>query len=362
MNTTALNQIWTLMSEAGYTAVLLRTRANFAWIIGGRDNHIENASEYGIADLVIFADHVVCMTLKMESKRIMEEELYDLDVEMITPEWIEGTEGALAELLQGLIVASDSPYQSATMIATELSSLRRVLSPFQIKQYREVSTLAAETIEQVAKQLCVGMTEFEIAAMMSATCVRQGCSPHVTLVATDERILNYRHPIPTSKKLERYAMLVICAEKYGLIANATRFVHFGDLPADVVENKQKCAYIDVRMNAATRPGTRVSEVFQTALSAYREIGLAEDWRLLHLGGPTGYASREYLANGKQDDIIEVHQAYTWNPALWGIKSEDTILVGETANEFMTHTGNWPYLQVLYEGRMYERPDVLIRSL
>ncbi len=36
-----------------------------------------------------------------------------------------------------------------------------------------------------------------------------------------------------------------------------------------------------------------------------------------------------------------------------------MLVGESENEFLTHTGDWPYQSVSYDGRVYLRPAILV---
>lgn len=347
------------MRKERYDALLVSTRANFSWLTGGRDHHIVNASEYGVARLVMMEDRITCVTTSMEERRIAEEELATLGIEVVAPAWTEGMEKTLSEWLRGKRVASDGFEPYARHVGEELSQLRRSLTDQQREQYRHVCLTAAQAIETVARQLRPGLTEHEIAAMLASRVMAAGCAPVVTLVATDERIFRYRHPIPTDKPLERYAMLVLCAERFGLVANVTRFVHFGSLSEELLENRAKCAFIDVRMNAETRPGRTVADVFAVAVEAYRQVGYADDWKLLHQGGPTGYASREYLATADSRDVIKVHQAFAWNPSIRGVKSEDTILVGEKDNEFLTQTGTWPCQTVEYHGQIYERPDILI---
>lgn len=356
-----IERIRNLMTELELDAVVFKTRSNFSWLTGGGDNHIVSGSEYGVADIIVFRHRVVCLTVSIEERRIAEEELKDLEWEIIAPHWIQGVNDALKELVAGLRVGVDIYHPIGENIASSIATLRRVLTPVEQERYREVCQIAGNAVETVARRIQQGDTEFEIAAKLSYEVTRQGCLPNVTLVSTDERLFAYRHPIPTVKPLKQYAMLVVCAQKYGLVANATRFVHFGALSSELQENKEKCAYIDVRMNAATRVGCRVSEVFQTAIDAYRELGFPDDWKFLHQGGPTGYASREYLATPESKDTILAGQVYAWNPAIRGIKSEDTLLVGETSNEYLTHTGNWPYLEVSHQGVTYKRPDILIRD-
>ena len=43
------------------------------------------------------------------------------------------------------------------------------------------------------------------------------------MIATDDRVFRYRHPIPTDRRLEKHAMLVVCGRKWGLIVSATVF-------------------------------------------------------------------------------------------------------------------------------------------
>jgi antitoxin VapB len=55
-----------------------------------------------------------------------------------------------------------------------------------------------------------GMSEFEIAGLLSQAVESRGVQTIVNLIATDERIFSFRHPLPTSKKLQHYAMLIVC--------------------------------------------------------------------------------------------------------------------------------------------------------
>src|SRR5690554_3118255 len=101
-----LEKVRAFLTEQALDGVLLRTRRNFSWVTGGRDNHIELATELGVADLLIFRDIQYCVTTKMESLRLYEEELEGLGYEFVTPEWYEGTEGAILQLCKGKRVGS----------------------------------------------------------------------------------------------------------------------------------------------------------------------------------------------------------------------------------------------------------------
>jgi len=57
-------------------------------------------------------------------------------------------------------------------------------------------------------------------------------------------------------------------------------------------------------------------------------------------------------------MIQVGQFYAWNPSISGVKSEDTIFVGETENEVITKIKDWPTIDVSAEGNDFQRPAIL----
>ncbi|MCY0869507.1 MAG: aminopeptidase P family N-terminal domain-containing protein, partial [Firmicutes bacterium] len=149
MTTTAVERLRSWMQAQDFTCVLLRTRANFAWLTGGKDNHIVLASEQGVADLLVFATRVVCLTLSMEQARIAEEEFHDTAVEVMAAPWYSGLDATRNGLLQGEQVASDIPYPGAICAQDALKELRRNLDAKQIVQYRDTCTCAAIALEDV---------------------------------------------------------------------------------------------------------------------------------------------------------------------------------------------------------------------
>lgn len=183
--------------------------------------------------------------------------------------------------------------------------------------------------------------------------------PIVNLIATDDRIFKFRHPLPTDKKLDKYAMLVLCGRKWGLVCSITRLVHFGKLPEELRRKMEACARIDAMFITSTRPGKPQSEIFQRAIKTYAETGYADEWQLHHQGGPAGYEPREWLVTPTTSDEVNVGQAYAWNPSITGAKCEDTILVGANANAVLTTTDGLPTVSVaLADGTKIARPAIL----
>jgi len=181
----------------------------------------------------------------------------------------------------------------------------------------------------------------------------------VNLIAVDERIFNFRHPLPTDKKLDRYVMLVLCGRRWGLVCSLTRMVYFGKLPDDIRHKAEAVARVDATMIAATRPGRTLGQVFTSAQEAYAAAGYADEWRLHHQGGPAGYEPREYIATPGCKDKVVAGQVYAWNPSITGYKSEDSVLINESGFEVLTAIPGWPLVEVDVAGQIIERPDILI---
>ena len=57
---------------------------------------------------------------------------------------------------------------------------------------------AGTAIEETAEIVEPGMSELEITGALAAETYDRGLAPIVVLVATDERVSRYRHPIPTA--------------------------------------------------------------------------------------------------------------------------------------------------------------------
>lgn len=358
------DKLRTYLREQGYDGILLRNRQNFSWLTNGQHNHIVQSTPEGVADLVVMIDKVFLVTSKMEERRILEEECCQLpfEIEVITDDWYKDMTPCIEEIGKGKNMATDTVFSNWSIVQDDLIELRSTLAGAEIDRYRTLCRETAKALEGVCHDILPGQTEHEIAALVAGKLIMKGIRIQVLLVASDDRIYKYRHPIPTDKPVEKHVMIVICAENHGLVASVTRLIHFGKLSEEFIENISKLARIDAVMNEATRPGVRMSDVFKAGIKQYEKAGYPDDWKKLHQGGLTGFASRELIATPHTNGIVKVNQAYAWNPSLPGMKSEDTMLVTKNGVDFLTHTGNWDYINVEVNGKVYQRPDILIRDI
>jgi Xaa-Pro aminopeptidase len=190
---------------------------------------------------------------------------------------------------------------------------------------------------------------------------RDGIRTPVVLIAADDRIERYRHPLPTERKIDARVMTVVCGERHGLNCSATRLVSFGPLPAELRRRHDAVVRVDATLISETKPGRTLGEVFNAGQRAYAESGYADEWMHHHQGGSTGYVGREVRAAPGCPVQALGNQAFAWNPSLAGTKSEDTILVTDAGTEILTQAVDWPMIEVKIDGTNRHRPDILCQG-
>jgi len=352
------NTLKALLAEHHLGALWLRRVSSFAWATCGAASYVNTATTDGAASLLITRTGRYVITNNIEAPRLRQEEkLEEQGWEFCSAPW-HGANDAVADLTRGLVLGCDGTCPDALDLAEEMARVRASLLPEEGERFRTLSRLCAEAMDAAIHAIRPGQTEQEIAALLAHETQRRSAQPIVNLIATDERIFKFRHPLPTDKKMERYAMLILCGRKWGLVCSITRLVHFGTLSAEVHRKMQATAQVDATFIAATRPGQTLGQVFSRATAAYAEAGFADEWQWHHQGGPAAYEPREWVATPGATDVISVGQAYAWNPSVTGTKSEDTILVGESNNEVMTTISGWPVLPIMVEGQTIPRPAIL----
>jgi Xaa-Pro dipeptidase len=351
--------------------VFLNHRASFAWITGGGDNHIASTSPSGVAGILATRDSRICFTNTIESPRFVDEELLGMGIEVVTYPWFDPKAGQkkLKELIAGRKFASD-PTDSGEFdrfgagfvpLPDDFTQLRWFLTTEEITRYKEGGRRTSAAVEAACKKISPNMTEHEIAAVLDAEVHSRSLVPVVTLVAADERVARFRHPIPTDQRVTRYCMLVSCASLGGLISNITRFVSFASLPEDIRRKQQAVCNVDAAVNLSTRPGKTLGDMFKILDKAYADNGFPGEYKLHHQGGSTGYAGRDVFAEPGSTVRIMENQAFAWNPSITGVKSEDTILCTKTGIEMITTISpDWPKIRGEFGNQSLDRADILLR--
>jgi antitoxin VapB len=346
-----------LMAKHHLDALVLQRVSSFAWATCGAASYVNTAVSFTGTVLLVTPTKRYLIANNIERPRLeREEQLAVQGWEVRGAPWHDSS--PLAELTHGLQLGTDLPHPTALDLSDEMARLRAQLTQEEGKRFRVLGRLSAEAMNAAVGAVRPGQTEFEIAARLGAETQARGAQPIVNLIATDERIFSFRHPLPSAKRLERYAMLVLGARKWGLTCSITRLVYFGKLSDEIRRKADALARVDATFIAHTRPDKTLGEIFAAATAAYASSGFADEWHLHHQGGAAGYEPREYLGTPGSKDIVLAGQVFAWNPSITGTKSEDTLLVGESANEILTATPDWPTISVSINGQTLTRPAIL----
>jgi Xaa-Pro aminopeptidase len=340
-------------------AILLQRVSSIAWATGGASIYVNVARSNAEASLLITGNNQYLITNNIEATRLEKEErlaaqIWDFH---ITP-WFE-KEIITQELTKGLKLGADDYYPGALDLSGEIAHLRANLNLEEGKRFRMLGQLCAQAMDATAKLVHPGHTEYEIAGLLAGEAETRGVQAIVNLIAVDDRVFNFRHPLPTDKKLSHYVMIVMCGRRWGLVCSLTRFIYFGNLPNEIRHKAEAVAHVDAALIAATRPSRTLGQILIIAQEAYAAVGYSDEWQLHHQGGPAGYEPREYLATPGSKATVNAGQVYAWNPSITGSKSEDSVLISEDGFEVLSIIPSWPMVKVDVAGQIIERPDILI---
>lgn len=327
----------------------LRRTRNLAWFTAGADASIPTDSETGAYSILVTPEKRVVYTTNIEATRLRAEDaLQDLGFEYAECPWYHDHAPDMPHLLT-----------DDNTIEVEIQHLRWVLTAGEQARLRALGRDAAAALDEAIRAARPGDTEFQLAARLDAACRARGGLAVVNLIGTDERISQFRHPLPTMKRLDKYAMIVVCMRRGGLIVSGTRLAYFGRLPAELADKARKVAYIDAAAMVASQPGRTLGDAFSDILVAYHDQGETDQWKLHHQGGLAGYIARERIAGPGDGTLLREHQALAWNPSITGCKSEDTILVSNSGFEIVTAApDDWPVIEVEAKGQRVRRPGIL----
>lgn len=350
--------------------ILLSRVDNFAMATGGKRNYVSIAADVGACSLFVDqAGRAYFVGNNIERTRVMAEELGPLGCEVRDFLWFEGSAAAqVRKEFHGALASDDGSL--GENVNGNLAYLRALLTLDEIEKYRRLGRCAAEAMVATLATIRAGDTEAGIAARLIAEGNRRQCHVPVVLIAADDRIARFRHPLPSysplldpgagEKRVHGYVMVVGGFLKEGLTVSMTRFKRVGELPEGIADAHTRICAVDAVMQEASLPGRTLGDVFAVCQKAYADFGFAADeWRNHHQGGTTGYAGRTCKAvpgdtfpildpewPRRIKDIIDAGvpfgHAFAWNPSAPGVKSEDTfLLLPDGSQEIVSHTPELP---------------------
>jgi Xaa-Pro aminopeptidase len=348
------------LEEKDRSGVVLASQANFAWITGGGRSHISIGAEGGVASVIVTRDGAALITTNIELGRLLDEEAPGLPLEALEYPWQEqggGLDLLLRRFCEPARCATDLPHADLSPIDDDFLELRRVLRAPEIDRYRDLGRDAAACVGIACRAAEPGMTEYDIAARVALECAERDILPLVDLVAADDRISKYRHPLPTDNKLRRTLLVALTGRRHGLHASVTRMVSLEQPDADLSARHEAVMRVDARAILESSPGASLGEVLTREIEQYGLEGFAEEWHLHHQGGLTGYAGREVFAVPGSPYVLKEDQVVAWNPSITRVKSEDTVLVSGGQPEILTRDPEWPEQETALPQGAITRPSL-----
>ena len=258
-----LGRIRSLMADKKLDAVFLKRQDDFAWLSCGGRNYV-GAGDMGNCGLLVTEDRCYAITNNIEAPRMLEEEnIGELGFEMRAGVW------------------HDTAFEE-----NEISSI--------VKSGNIGKDFGPSNIAEDIKLIRMDLTEAEV--MISC------------MVASDERIRNYRHPLPTARKAEGLVQIGGNFRRKGLIVCMTRYVALSPISDSLRKQYHDNQIIDGTYIAASKPGSAYSDALLAGKMMYEELGYGEEFDKHHQGGPIGYSGRDYRVNFSTNGKIQEHQA------------------------------------------------------
>ena len=375
------------LRENRYDGILLSRVDNFAMATGGKRNYVNFASDGGANSLFVTKDgktYFVGNTI--EEPRVMAEELGPLGCESQSFLWFaDDAANAIKKNFSGTLVSDDGAL--GENVNGAMDYLRALLTPEELDKYRKLGALAADAMTATVQSVRAGMAETDIASILIAEGAKRRCMVPVALIAADDRIARFRHPLPTvgplthgslkEQAVKGYVMIVGCFQREGLVASITRFRQVADIPANIHDAYRRVCGVDAIMQEASEPGKTLGDIFSACQKAYKDLGFPEnEWHNHHQGGTTGYGARTAKgAPGEAFPIVDAAwskrvkeiagidvpfgHAFAWNPSGVGVKSEDTfILSADGKKEIVTSTPTLPQVDL---GKVLGRSTSVVKT-
>ena len=212
----------------------------------------------------------------------------------------------------------------------------------------------------MAAAISPGMREREVERMFIAEYAGEGMSCDVLLIGSDERIAKYRHPSPADKTIDRLVLLHPAVRKWGLHANVTRMVYFGDrIPSDLAQRYDAACRIEAAAVSLCVPGRTFAEILEVQKGVYRETGFPEEWRNHYQGGITGYILADPTLCMDPEAAVQPDQAFDWFVTITGAKVEELAISGPKP-EILSACGAWPRQRYEHAGVELLLPQILGR--
>jgi Xaa-Pro dipeptidase len=350
------------LEKSGNDAIIIGRQDNFSWFTCGGSNRVVTTSEIGFTLLVITKTETFAVSQYMDGKRVFDDELQGLDIQPVILKWYEESREEKAyQLVKDRKVVSDILIEGTRFAPGDIYNLHFPLTEKEIEKCRALGRKTEEIIRKVADEIKPGMAEHDIEAMFLYEYGKLTATPEVLLIGSDDRISKYRHPNPSPKKVERLVLLHPGLRMWGLHANVTRMVYFGDsLPEEIAKKYEILNKLQAATISMCVPGEKFSDILKVRKQLLKEYGFEDEWKYHYPGGITGYLLCDAGVCAKEDTRVVINQAYDWFITITGVKIEELSINTSKGREVVSATGLWPTKEYGYNGEKFNLPEMLMK--
>ncbi len=336
-----LAQLEALLDEAAAEALILGQASHAAWALCGADLRIQISSERAWGFVVVHRKWRKVVTWVMDARRFQDEELPE-DVKVVAQHWDEESPETVARRLAGEgPVLSDCGLPRTEPAAEYLREAQYPLTDLELRRAEWIGARLDAGCRVAAEALEPGTTEYDAAALLTATYLRDGLAVDEMMIGFDERIGRYRHPVARGARLDRLALLHPTVNRWGQHAIATRMVSLGKPDDELVERFAVVSEVEGWSVAMTRPGVAYSTILDGQREIYSRRGYPRAWRDHWQGGQTGFALCEIAHVERPSDTVPERGLFNWFITLPGAKKEETTLSSGKGGRILTLAGAWP---------------------
>ncbi len=357
-----ITRVREIIESESLSGILITQQSNVCWLTAGANNHVLFDYQDSLIGILVTPNDTLVIAENGDHDRIMAEEFSHCPFEHRRIYWPSGGIGIeVSKLVRGKVGVDAAVHgiEDQVSIDGHLMQYRSVFTDSEIQRLKAYGKEAAEIITHVAKKTKPGVSERQIAAMLSEEFVLNGFNVSVILIGGDERSLNFRHQVVTDYEIKKHCCLCGVGKKGGLAFPINRVVSFGQPPKELVENQTKIETVYVFLNSLAIVGNTLESIYRKLPDIYGSLDLdSNEWERHTQGGTMGYHPRELTVSDTVKYTLSEHNVIGWNPSLPGVMAEDVYLLKSDGLEYITYDSSFPHRELSANGLTQVRPSIL----
>lgn len=345
------------LKNEGYSALLLQSPANIAWMTAGE--HPVRCGASTTASLFVTPDARVVVCNNAETTQYCEHLAAGLGFQLKERSWTEPRSSMLSDLCRGRKVASDGCLAGTVDVGLHVQGMRLPLSTFDINRIRQTGRLVAHAVEATGRGLTAGRTEADIAGELSHRLVRHGVTPERLQIWGDGHGRRFRQWTYSDTPVQGYCTISAVARSQGLYVGVARTVTIGNPSSDLLEAYEKAALVTATGMFFTQSGWELFEVWQRVKRIYEKCGAGEEWRLAEQADVVEFEYGAVPLMPTSEFRLFPGVPIYWHPSVDMVGMGETVLATDRGAEWLTPCTDWPKVPITVKGTPVEVPGILI---